>query len=216
MLTAIITVVCLVKGFAAFDTVVLDRIAIVVGKRVIKTSDIDRDLRVTAFLNRSPLNLGPDARKKGAERLIDQQIIRQVIARGDYARASDKDAASLLNGIRKDRFAASDARLRAELHRYGLTEEELQAQLLWQLTVLRFINERFRPGIMISDDDVRKYYDEHLSDLKRQYPQDYRYQTLASKIRESLEGEQTNQQFERWLDTARKSTEIEYHQEALR
>jgi len=37
---------------AGSDAVVLDRIAVIVGKHVIKTSDIDVDLRLTAFLNR--------------------------------------------------------------------------------------------------------------------------------------------------------------------
>ena len=216
MLTGIIILTCLLRSVAALDAVVVDRISVVVGKRAVKSSDIDRDLRVTAFLNRAPLNFGRDARKKAAERLIDQQIIRQVITTGDYPRATDQDAESLLNQIRQDRFGGSDTRLRAELNRYGLPEDQLQAQLLWQLTVLRFINERFRPGVMVSDDDIRKYYDQHVADLKRQYPRDYSYQTLTPKIRASLEGEQTNQQFETWLAVARSNTSIEYHEEALR
>lgn len=216
MFTGIITALCLLRIFATVDTVVVDRIAVVVGKRAIKASDIDRDLRVTAFLNRVPLDFGTDAKKKAAERLIDQQIIRQAIATGDYPRATDQEADSLFNSIRRDRFGGSDAGLRAELSRYGLTEAQLREQLLWQLTVLRFINERFRPGVMITDDDVRKYYDEHIAQLKRQYPRDSSFQTLAPQILRSLEGEQTNQQFEAWLDAVRKNTEITYHQEALR
>lgn len=197
-------------------TVVLDRIAVVVGKLAIKSSDIDRDLRVTAFLNREPISFTAEAKRKAAERLIDQQIIRQEIATGDYPRASDKDAASLLKEIRVSRFSGSDDRLRIELGHYGLTEAELEDRLLWQLTVLRFINERFLPGVMVSDDEVRKYYDEHLADLKRKYPRDNSFKTLEPQIRETLEGEQTNKQFEAWLEEARKDAVIEYHEEALR
>ena len=197
-------------------TVVLDRIAVVVGKLAIKSSDIDRDLRVTAFLNREPISFTAEAKRKAAERLVDQQIIRQEIATGDYPRASDKDAASLLKEIRVSRFSGSDDRLRVELTHYGLTEAQLQDRLLWQLTVLRFINERFLPGVMVSDDEVRKYYDEHLADLKRKYPRDNSFKTLEPQIRETLEGEQTNKQFEAWLEEARKDVVIEYHQEALR
>ncbi len=206
-------------SFLAFDapgTVVLDRIAVVVGKRVIKASDIDRDLRLTAFLNREPLTINSAAKKKGADRLVDQQIIRQEIATGDYARATDSDAKALLDQIRADRFGGSDVRLRAELSRYGLTESQLQDQLLWQLTVLRFIDERFLPGIMVTDEEVRKYYDDHLADLKRQYPRDSTFTTLEPKLRQLLEGEQTNQQFEKWLEEARSRVLIEFHQEALK
>jgi hypothetical protein len=215
MLTAIIAVL----SFLAFDTsgiVVLDRIAVVVGRRVIKSSDIDRDLRLTAFLNHEPLVVNAATKKEAADRLIDQQIIRQEIATGEYPRATDSDAAALLNQIRSSRFGSSDTRMRAELSRYGLTEDQLQSQLLWQLTVLRFINERFLPGVMVSDDDVHKYYDQHLAELKRQYPGDSTFATLEPKIRDMLDGDQTNKQFEAWLEESRSRTWIEFHQEAMK
>jgi len=214
MLTAMIAVL----SFLAFDTpgaVVLDRIAVVVGKRVIKSSDIEYDLRVTSFLNSQPLVINATTKKEAADRLIDQQIIRQEIATGEYPRATDSEAAALLNQIRTDRFGGSDVRMRAEVARYGLTEAQLQSQLLWQLTVLQFINERFQPGVMVSDDDVRKYYDQHVAELKRQYPADSSFATLDAKIREMLEGDQTNKQFVTWLEEARSRIWIEFHQEAM-
>jgi hypothetical protein len=83
-------------------------------------------------------------------------------------------------------------------------------QLLWQLTVLRFIDERFRPGILLTDEEVRDYYNLHLAELKREYPKEQGYEALAPRIRTSLEGERINQQFETWLDDARKRDRIEY------
>ncbi len=51
---------------ASAQSVVIDRIAIVVNNSIIKDSDIARDLRLTDFLNGDPLNLDPEARKKAA------------------------------------------------------------------------------------------------------------------------------------------------------
>src|SRR5579863_3089124 len=113
---------------------VLDRIAVIVGKHAIKTSDIERDLRVTDFLNRAPVDLGLASRRQSAERLIDQEIIRDEIASGDYDRASDADAQKMLTAIRHDRYGDSDARLRLDLAKYGVTEDELRQELLWQMT----------------------------------------------------------------------------------
>ena len=56
---------------------VIDRIAVVVGKIAIKASDIRREMRITQFLNREPVSETAEARKKAAERLIDQAIIRE-------------------------------------------------------------------------------------------------------------------------------------------
>jgi parvulin-like peptidyl-prolyl isomerase len=190
--------------------VVLDRIAVIIGKHAIKLSDIEHELRLTEFLNNQPLDLGAAARKRTADHLIDQAVIRDEIALEGYGRATDSQAASMLDQVRKNRFAGSDARLRASLERYGLTENELRDHLLWQMTVLNFIDQRFRPGVMVNDDDVRKYYDSHLAELKKQHPRDFSFETLAPQIRILLEGEQVNQQFDAWLDEARKNARIQY------
>jgi hypothetical protein len=195
--------------------VVIDRISVIAGKHIIKASDIDRDIRITDFLNREPLAIGPETKRKSAERLIDQAIIRDEVAAGGYQRATDADALAMMDGIRQSQYAGSGARFKQALNQYGIMERELQAELLWQLTVLRFIDERFRPGILITDQEVRDYYDQHLAALKRQYPQDNGFDTLAPKIRSSLEGEQINRQFEMWLDDARKRTRIQYMQGAF-
>jgi peptidyl-prolyl cis-trans isomerase SurA len=195
--------------------VVIDRIAAVAGKHVIKLSDIERDLRLTAFLNRQALDLSPAAKRKSADRLIDQTIIRDEIATEGYSQASDADANAMLAQIRKERYGSSAASLRQALSRYGLTENELHDELRWQLTVLRFIDERFRPGVLVTEDQIRTYYNQHLAELKRQHPRDSSFEALQSSIRELLEGQQINEEFENWLAEARKQVRIEYRQEAF-
>jgi hypothetical protein len=195
--------------------VVLDRIAVIVGRHVIKASDIDRDLRLTQFLNREQPDSSSGAKHKAADRLIDQTIIRDEIVSGGYRRPPDSEADTLLNQLRKDRFGSSDARLRTELARYGVTESQLREQLVWQLTVLQFIDQRFRPGVLVTDEEVRAYYDQHTAELKRDYPQAASFEALDPKIRSSLEGERINQNFVEWLDAARKRVGIQYRQGAF-
>jgi hypothetical protein len=101
--------------------VILDRIAVIAGTHVIKLSDIDRDIRLTDFLNRATLNLSPAAKRESAERLITQQIIRDEIASGGYRRPPESDATQLEEQLRRDRFSSSEQRLREGLQRYGLT-----------------------------------------------------------------------------------------------
>jgi hypothetical protein len=91
----------------------------------------------------------------------------------------------------------------------------LRARLLWQLEVLRFIDQRFRPGVLLTSEEVRTYYAQHRTDLSREYPQANSFEALEPKIRESLEGERINQTFVQWLDQARKRIRIEYRQGAF-
>ncbi|HTS60860.1 MAG TPA: hypothetical protein VMH28_02490 [Candidatus Acidoferrales bacterium] len=204
-----------VWGGMASGAVVVDRLAAIAGKHAIKLSEIERDLRVTEFLNREPLNLAREARRKAAERLIDQALIRDEMAQAGFRQAGDAGAGGLVERLRRDRFSGSDERLRQALSGYGLTEDALRAHLAWESCVLQFIDQRFRPGVLVTDDEVREYYQQHRAELVRQYPRTPGLEALAPKIRESIEGERINRNFEQWLNETRQQTHIEYLQGAF-
>lgn len=209
-LPTILVAACLTVSGA----VILDRIAVIVDNHAIKASDIDRDIRLTAFLNRERPEFDSQAKKQSAERLIDQELIRQEIATGSYHRPTEEEAAALQGQLVHDRYSGSDAELGKALAQYGLTREQLRARLLWQLTVLRFIGQRFRAGVFVSDDEVQQYFQEHQAELRKENPgasQD----GLQSKARDIVEGEQVNKNFADWLKEARERTKIEYKQGAF-
>jgi peptidyl-prolyl cis-trans isomerase SurA len=195
--------------------VILDRIAVIAGTHVIKTSDIERDIRLTDFLNRAPLDLKTSAKREAAERLITQEIIRDEIVSGGYRRPPEAEAVDLEAQLRRDRFGGSEQRLVEGLQHYGLTRAELRGQLLWQITVLQFIDERFRGGIVVTLDEVRDFYDGHYVELRQQYPKDNSFETLEPKIQTMLESQRINQSFNEWLDQARMNYPVEYKQAAF-
>lgn len=195
--------------------VVLDRVAVVVGDRVVKASDIDRDLRASELLNRQSLDVSAATRKKAAERLIEQELIRQEIINGGYSQPSAQDVDAFVQQFKRDRFHGSEAQLQAMLSKYGLSEDQLKRYLQWQLTVLRFIDQRFRPGILVTEEEVRAYYDEHRAELQKTNPRDSSIETLEPKIRETITGERINKNFEEWLDETRRRTRIEYRDAAF-
>jgi hypothetical protein len=203
-------------GILLSGAVVVDRVAIIVGKRVVKTSDLERDLRVSQFLNRQPLDLSPANRRKVADRLITQELIHQEVMNGGYSRPTEKDVDAFVQKLKRDRFSNSDAQLRSALARYELTEDELRQYLLWQLTVLRFIDERFRPGVLVTDEDVRAYYEANLAELQKANPKNSSQEALEPTIRETLIGERVNQNFEEWLTNTRQRLRIEYRDPILR
>jgi hypothetical protein len=204
-------------GFSAIlsGAVILDRIAAIAGTHVIKTSDIDRDIRLTDFLNGTQLNFSAAVKREAAERLITQHIIRDEIVSGGYRRPPESEAIVLEADLRRDRFGGSLERFRETLRRYALTEMELHDQLLWQITVLQFIDQRFRGGAVVTDDDVRAYYDGHAAELRHDYPKDGSFDALAPKIRTTLEGELINKSFNEWLDQQRKNYRVEFKQGAF-
>jgi hypothetical protein len=195
-------------------SVMIDQIAIVIGNSIIKDSDINRDVRGTEFLNGDPLDLSNAARKKAANRLIDQVFIRREIELGDYPDASWKQTDEQIDRLERQRFktrAAFDAALR----RYGFSEVDLRTLVQWQLTILSFINIRFKPAVLVTDEDVEKYYNEHAAALALQYP-GKSLDDLREQIREILTDEGVNRQFFAWLDQQRKNNQIQYLEASLK
>jgi hypothetical protein len=203
-------------AFLLSGAVVIDRVAVIVGKRVIKTSDIDLNVRVSQFMNVEPLNLSEAEKRKVADRLVVQELIWQEMMSGGYSQPTDQDVNAYLQQLVRDRFKGSEAQLRSALAKYGLTEDQLRKYLLWQLTVLRFIDQRFRPGVLVTDEDVRAYYEQHREELQKAYPQDNSIEALDAKIREIIVGERVNQAFEEWLQQTRARTRIEFRDAAFR
>ncbi len=208
-------VLCLLfLGIAVSRGVIIDQIAITVGNSIVKDSDISRDLRVTDFLNSEPLNLSEPARKTAASRLIDQIFIRKEIELGDYPIATPQQANAELDRLVQQRFK-TEAALQDGLRRYGITAPDLTSHFLWQLTVLRFIDTRFKPAVLVTDADVEKYFKENGPALRREYPTKSTLNELRSQITDILAAQRVDKIFFTWLDDQRKQTKITYLERSL-
>ena len=192
------------------SAVIIDRIAVIVGNSIIKDSDIQRDLRVTDLLNNEPVDLSLAARKKAASRLIDQVFIRREIFVGDYSRATPQEARQQLDRLQRERFKTQAAFDQA-LKRYGVSQADVTTQFQWQLTVLRFIDARFKPAVLVTDDEIEKYYLDHRAALEREYP-GKSADELRQQVRDIITGEKVNKQFFSWLDDQRNNINVAYRE----
>lgn len=130
------------------NAVIVDRIAVAVGNRAIKESQIDSEIRLTAFLNGDALDFSAASKRKAADRLIDQTNIRAEMAKGSYPAPSDPEVNAVLTKIKQARFPKNGDYEQA-LQNYGTTEQELKTHIAWQLQVLRFIDLRFLPAARV-------------------------------------------------------------------
>ncbi len=194
--------------------VIIDRIAVVVGSSIVKDSDISRDIRVTDFLNSQPLDLSEKARKASASRLIDQIFIRKEIQIGDYPVATPQQADQELDRLVSSRFK-NEAALQDRLRRYGITAPDLRSHFVWQLTVLNFIDARFRPAVLVSDAEVESYYRDHAAALRREHPGKDSLDDLRGEITNLLSAGRVNKLFFAWLDEQRKNTKLKYFEAGL-
>jgi len=136
------TVIALLVTGAAWAGVA-DRVAAVVGSEAITQSEVEEEARMSQFLNGQPLDLSAAARREAAGRLVDQYLIRQEMELSRFPRLPAAEAESMLRKLREGRFPAQGA-FQAALRKYALDEEQVKAHLLWQLTAMRFTDQRFR------------------------------------------------------------------------
>jgi hypothetical protein len=194
--------------------VIVDRIAIRVENAIVKDSDIDRSIRVTEFLNDQPLHFNASERREAGKRLLDQAFIKREIQIGDYPQATWEEADQQLAALKKNRYK-TDAAFNQALSRYGLVEPDLRFEFQWQLTVLQFVDLRFKPAVLVNDDEIAKYYSAHTAALRKANPGKTTLEQLTPSIRDILTGEKVNDQFFAWLDEQRQNKRVEYHEEGL-
>jgi hypothetical protein len=194
---------------------IIDRIAVSVASSVITTSEVDRAIRVTAFQNRVDLDFRPANQRETAERLVDQKLIRREMELSRYPQPAPSEASPLLAQVRS-RYQ-SDAEFQKGLKDYGVTEQELRDALVWELTLLRFIEVRFRPAIQVSNQELENYFEKVVKPAAQaaQSGQEVSLDDYRSRIEEKLAGERADQELDRWLKEARKRADIEVHLEAF-
>jgi hypothetical protein len=201
-------------GFWNLSAEIIDRIAISVGNLVITESQIDEEIRLTAFLNQEPVNLDNAERKKAAARLIEQTLIRREMEFSRYPLPPLSDAAKSLETL-KNRYK-TEAEYRQALDEYGISEDALKRRLWWQATFLRFIDYRFRPGIQVPDADVQAYYQQELDKWKQEGIQPVpSLDDVRASIEQTLTEQRIDQELDRWLADTRTQVAIRFHDEAL-
>ncbi len=193
---------------------IIDRIAITAGNQVITESQIDEEIRVTAFLNREKLDVSADSRKQAASRLIEQALVKREMELSHYPLPQAGDAGAALAGIKATYPNVADFALALDSH--GISEADLTRRLLWQFTLLRFIDYRFRPGIQIPDADVQTYYRQQVSGWEQQGIKPIpSLEDSRAQIEEILTQKLIDQALDQWLASARKQAAVSYHDAAL-
>lgn len=191
--------------------VIVDRVAITVGTKVITDSEIDQRIRLTAFQNEGKPDFSMAAKRGAARVLINQRLVEREMDVGRYPRAAAGAGKILLADYEKTNYRGNQAAMDAALHDYGLTERDLEGELTLQSEMLTFLNLRFRPAVQVTDQDVRKYYTEHMT----QPANAAALNELRAAIEQRLTTERADRERDLWLEDQWKRTKIEYNEKDL-
>jgi hypothetical protein len=199
--------------------VIVDRVAIAVGDKIITDSEIDQRIRLTAFQNKEKADLSPASRRKAAQQLVDQKLIEREMDVGRYPRLEAVGRKTLLTDYEKTGYKSDLVAMTEALAAYGLTPRDLEDDLGRQSDLLTFLNLRFRPAVQVTDQDIQKYYDENVlkdaAGKTAEKAQAGALNEMRAAIEQKLTGERADHELDLWLQDQRKRTRIEYLEKDL-
>jgi peptidyl-prolyl cis-trans isomerase SurA len=188
--------------------VLLDRVVAIVNGDLILESDLDAERRFAAFQPFSePKTMTQD---EIINRLIDRALILQQMELQEQQPITDAEVDAELNSLRKTipkcatYHCETDAGWQRFVADQGFTIPELKARWKQRMEVLQFIEERFRMGIRISQDEIDDYYKTTLlPQYEKEHAQAPPEATIANKIQEILLQQQVGKLLDDWLTSLR-------------
>src|SRR4051812_13324088 len=96
---------------------IIDRIAASVGNRVITATDLDREIRVTAFQDGVKPDFSPAHKRATAEEMVEQKLIQAELVNSRYPLPDPAELLPAIDQFKKEHFK-DEAEYRAALAAY--------------------------------------------------------------------------------------------------
>jgi len=192
----------------AGQRVALDRVVVVVNGDLILQSDVEAEQRFAAF---QPFrDQSAVTQEQLVERLIDRDLILQQLHLQPEPPIPDAEVDAQLATLRKSipECAAYHCETDAGWEKFaaaqGFTLAEVRDRWRLRMEVLRFIEQRFRMGIRISQEDIDGYYHETLvPGYRKQNTTPPAEAAVSDRIQEILLQQQVTALMNDWLKTLR-------------
>jgi len=216
MLFAVVGVIFYAQSGRAQTPVVLDKVVAVVNRHAILASDIDEEIRLSVL---DPALSGQIelTRQRALDQLISQTLIQQQIRRDDLqaVEPTQEEVNARVEETRRvlpecvHQNCASEAGWKAFLATHKLTPERVAVYFRYRLEILDFIEQRFRSGIHIPQQDIENYYRDTLLPQYKPGEEVPLLDKVAPRIEEILLQQQVNALFDEWLTNLRNQGDVE-------
>ena len=193
---------------------VVDRIVAIVNGDIVLESEVEAEERFTQ-LNPYRTAGGSTPRQEALNRIINRDLILQQMAGYPQPVVTEQEIDKQENELRKDLPACqhtdckSDTGWKNFLAKLGFTEQELRDRLRTREQVLQFIEQRFRSGIVISDEQIEDFYNKTmLPEYARQHATAPPIDAVHDRIEDLLLEQQVSKLLDQWLKSLRESGSV--------
>lgn len=189
--------------FPFSEAKVVDRVAAVVNNRVITLSA----LNAATELRKADIQIEEDIsdenliREKILRELIDRSLIINEAEKFGMTKAPDAEITEALEEIKK--AYPTEAEFEKTLSGWGMNTEDLVLYIKEQITALKFIDQRIRFFVKISDEEINKFYKEKKSSFENKSLDE-----VKEEIEAYLTEEEVARQLEEYVKKLRAKAEI--------
>ena len=183
----------------------IDQVLAVVNGDLILESDVNEERRFAAF---EPLRDDASSRDEIVEQLIDQALILEQAKLQPDDQVARPEAEARLAALRKEIPACKQAHCETDagwakfVADQGFTTNELLDELQKRMEILKFVEIRFRSGILIDQAQIKTYYDKTLlPEYARRHATAPPLDAIKSRIQEILLQQQVTNLLGDWLKT---------------
>ena len=123
----------------------------------------------------------------------------------------------IIDLFKKEHFNNDQQKYLNALSAAGTTEADFKELLLWQRTLLLFVQVRFETGVQLSSDEVDQYFQNTVKPAAQAaHPgQTVTLEDYRAQIERTLSGQRADKEMDTWLRDVRRRTEIVIHDEVL-
>ncbi len=194
--------------------VVLDSVVAIINGEVLLESDVEQERRFES------LQLVPPAEntnERAASHLITRTLILQQMKEQDQSPPppSPEELARQIAELKKQlpgcqTRCGTPEGWAAYLADRGLSPSVVDARWRQRIEVFTFLNERFRAGVRVPEDQVAAYYDKQLvPQFQAKHERPPALKTLRPRIEEILLQEQVTKQIDTWEATLREEGSVQ-------
>jgi peptidyl-prolyl cis-trans isomerase SurA len=166
VLIGLVQIILLLLPAAAGFAEVVDRIVAIVNDEVISLYELNKamqpyieQVRNSHYPQDVERQLTFEVRGKILNEMINERLTDQELKHQNIS-VSDKEVDSAIERIKESR-AVTDEELRKVLAAQGMTYEEYRQQTKQQILRAKLVNREVRSKIVITDQDIKAYYDQH-------------------------------------------------------
>lgn len=184
----------------------IDRVLATVNGEVVTESDVRWELALDPDVQ--PLDLSVENRRTMLERIIDQRILVQEATKVPQIPPNDAEIQGYIRTSLVERFGSQEA-FRARIRKVGLDFATLREIVTRRLSLMKYIEFRFRSFVIIPPEEIERYYNEvAVPRMKNRGNETRSLEEMRTQIENTLAGEKINSELDQFLDEARARAQI--------